>query len=106
VNSFLEDAVGIFEIATRAAGEGQPAETALLVDSSGGLRVVDASGWQADALRQQYGAQAVFQISRFGGAVRVAGRWGGQRCDLGAAPAAITSATLAGIRPDLAQFCR
>ncbi len=106
VNRFLEDAVGIFEIASSAAGEGQPAETAVLVESSGGLRVVDASGWQADALRQQYGAQAVFQISRFAGAVRVAGRSGEQRCDLETAPAATTIAALAEIRPDLAQFCR
>ena len=106
MNRFLEDAVGLFEIAARAASDGDSAETAVLVDSSGGLRVVDASGWQADALLQQHGAQAVFHISRAAGAVRVAGVRGAERCVLEASPAAAASVMLAGIRPDFAQFCR
>ncbi|MGD0497190.1 MAG: hypothetical protein ABSC23_02025 [Bryobacteraceae bacterium] len=106
MSRFLEDAVGIFDAATRAAGEDAPSDMAIMVDSSGGIRVVDAAGWHPETLRQHYGAPTVFQITRLAGAVRVTGRSGAQRCVLETTPAGVSLRPSAGAGVDLLRYGR
>ena len=101
MSRFLQDAVGIFDAAIRAAGEDALPDMAILIDSLGGIRVMDAAGWHPESLRQHYGARSVFQITRMAGAVRVTGRSGAQRCLLETTPASAGSRPRAGVGMDL-----
>ena len=101
MSRFLQDAVGIFDAAVRAAGEDALPDVAILMDSLGGIHVMDAAGWHPESLRQHYGARTVFQITRMAGAVRVTGRSGAQRCVLETSPASVGSLPCAGIGMNL-----
>lgn len=70
MNRFWEDAAGILETAT-AAGTESRADIGIIIDRANGLRIVDASGWNADALRREYSAASVFTVKRTGSAVTV-----------------------------------
>jgi hypothetical protein len=85
VRRFWEDATGLFETALAATEEGV-GETAILIDRLGGIRIVDASGWRPEALRDHYGAERVYQISRGCGTVRLSGCTQEQSCVLESKP--------------------
>ena len=79
MSRFLDDAVRIFE--TASAGAGSPSsELGILLDGAGGLRIVDAAGWNPEALRLHYGARTLYQVTRRGAGVEVAGNGPGHSC--------------------------
>jgi hypothetical protein len=82
VSRFLEDAVHIFETASNAPRDGSSQDLAILLDSAGALRIVDADGWAPEALEFHYGARTVYQVTRGRDGVRVSGRSQGRRCTL------------------------
>ena len=86
MSAFLQQAEEIFATARTAGAE--DSEMAVLVDHAGGIRLVDAAGWDTEALRIDRGARAVYRISRFRGRVRLEGRTRGQCCFLDSAPQA------------------
>lgn len=81
MSRFLDDATGILETAS-AAAEGAPPDLAILVDRSGGVRVVESAGWRPEALQAHYGSHIVYQVSRSPGKVVVRGRHGSRACTL------------------------
>jgi len=83
VDQFLEDASGLFETAMAAAVEDSSlGEVAILLDSSRAIRIVDATGWQLDALRLDTGASAVYRIAKRASGVSLEGRSGPRSCTL------------------------
>jgi hypothetical protein len=80
VSAFLENAVQIFETAEVSSEGGASADIGLLIDLSGALRIVDATGWRPDALRQHYGAGTVYRVTRRAGKVEVHGHSQGCSC--------------------------
>lgn len=70
MNRFWEDAAGILETATAAGTDSRP-DIGILLDQANGLRIVDASGWNADSLRREYHASTVYTVKRTGGGVTV-----------------------------------
>ena len=77
MSRFWQDAVQVLETAT----EGD-AELGLLVDESGAIRIVDATGWRPEALQAHYGVRTVFQVSHTASTVRVMGRCGDRSCTM------------------------
>jgi len=77
VGAFLRQAEDILEIA--AAGR-DPAQTIILIDRQGGMRILDAAGWSLPALAAEFGAAAVYRVERRAGSVQVEGWDGAQRC--------------------------
>lgn len=71
VRTLLEDAASIFDTARSASLDGQSQDLAILVNRYGHLRIVEAAGWNPDALRTHYGAQAVYQVTHTARTVRV-----------------------------------
>jgi hypothetical protein len=63
VERFWEDAAGILETAS-AVRENDRSEIAILIDAQQQLRIVDAAGWQIDALRREYQAKAAYTVKR------------------------------------------
>ena len=83
VDLFWEDAERIFQTArTAATTDSDPAEFAILVNSDGAIRVVDAVGWQLDSLRAEYGATTAYRVARSGARVCVEGLSGRRSCSL------------------------
>ena len=82
MSRFFEDAGQILQTAAAASTEDSPSNMAILIDPSGALRIVDASGWRPDTLQAHYGAQTVFQVTRLAGSVKVSGRSGSESCTL------------------------
>jgi hypothetical protein len=73
--------MGIFEVASADAGMEETArDTAILVDCTGVLRIIDSQGWSMEGLQSHYGARTVYQVRRDAGRVRVEGRSGSQTC--------------------------
>jgi hypothetical protein len=86
VSDFLRRAGEILDIAA-SAGSDAP-NTAIVIDRQGGMRMVDPAGWTLAALSAEFGASSVFKVERQGGAVRVEGLSGSERCLLQRASAA------------------
>jgi len=64
-----------------ACVSGNRDETAAIVlDRSGGFRMLDAAGWTLPALKDEFGARAVFKVEKHGTRVRVEGWDGADRC--------------------------
>ncbi len=96
VKAFLGRAEEILDIAM--AGDNDAGDLAILIDSRGGMRMLDPSGWALPALCTEFGASAVYSVARRGSTVRVEGWGGGERCllqrNLRPNPAVLTSAAL------------
>ena len=82
MSRFWNDAVEVFETASSAAEAGSRSEVAVLVDRSGGLRIVMAEGWSPEGLQSHYGARTVYRVSHNSGSVCVEGRGQGMSCTL------------------------
>jgi hypothetical protein len=79
VNAFLQQAEDILDVAAVANDPGAH-DVAILLDRQGGMRMLDPAGWSLPAMSAEFGAIAVYKVERRGGAVRVEGWGGGQRC--------------------------
>jgi hypothetical protein len=62
--------MSILETAS-AAREAGPSEIAILIDDRNGMRIVDAAGWQLDALQREYSAKTAYTVKRTSGSVVV-----------------------------------
>jgi hypothetical protein len=87
MDAFLRNAGQILETAAEAqAGEGllnPPSEYLIAVLRTGSLRMVaDAAGWALPALAAEYGASAVYRVSRRPRLVRVEAWSAGRTCVL------------------------
>jgi hypothetical protein len=80
VSRFLDDAVRIFETAEAAPAGDACGELNILIDGEGGLRIVQAAGWNPDALRQHYGARTSYRVTRTRDGIRLEGRGPGGTC--------------------------
>lgn len=76
-----EDAASILETAS-AAGQGDSSDIAILIDYQNGLRIVNADGWQLDALRREYHAAAAYSVKRTAQSVTVEAQDGQSQCTL------------------------
>lgn len=76
-----QDAASILETAS-ASGAGESSDFAILIDHQNGLRMVNAAGWQLDALCREYQASAAFAVKRTACAVVVEAQDGENRCVL------------------------
>ncbi len=62
-----------------AAG-GDSAGAAIVLGRDGGFRMLDATGWSLPALREEFGARAVFKVERRGSRVRIEACDSDSRC--------------------------
>jgi hypothetical protein len=81
VNRFWEDAASIFETAS-AVREGGESEIAILIDDRKSLRIVDAAGWELDALRREYQVSTAYTVKRSASSVIVQAGNGSESCTL------------------------
>jgi hypothetical protein len=81
VGRIWEDAASILETAS-AAGQDESSDIAILIDSQNALRIVDAGGWQLDALRREYQAAAAYSVKRTAQSVVVEAQDGQSQCTL------------------------
>jgi hypothetical protein len=81
MSRFWQDAVQILETASHAPHDAFSADMAVIVDSSGGLRIVSSAGWSIEGLRSEYGG-AVYQVRRSDRDVYVKGSAPGMHCVL------------------------
>ncbi len=79
---FWNDALAILDTASRAPEGGEANGLAVVVERSGGLRLVMAEGWSAEGLQSHFGASAVYQVTHSQRAVCVEGRGPGVSCTL------------------------
>ena len=79
-----QDAASIFETASvPSSAQSEPSDFAILIDRQNGLRMLmDAAGWQVDALRSEYGATAAYTVKRTSQALTVEGQDSQSRCVL------------------------
>lgn len=78
MRAFLQQAEDILDVAV--SGDSGLQDVVILMDRQGGMRMLDPSGWSLQALTAEFGASAVYRVERRGGAVRVEGWNGQQRC--------------------------
>jgi hypothetical protein len=100
VNRIWEDAVGILETASGQWDNSQP-DLAILIDERNGLRMIDGSGWQLEALRTEYRAATAFLVKRTPSTVSVQAQSGSDSCRL---QRSTTAATLAGLTGGIAHY--
>jgi hypothetical protein len=81
VTSLLRQAEEFLEIAVAGRQVG-PAELFLLVDRSGGVRMIDQTGWSVQALQAEFGAASIFLVKRRGSKVTVEAWAGAESCML------------------------
>ena len=81
VNTFLENAQRIFDVARTDSGAGST-DFALLVRPDGSLHMVMESPMSLDAVAIDAGARAAYRVTRSREGVRVTGRDGEQKCVL------------------------
>ena len=81
VERFWEDAAGILETAS-AAREADPSEIAILIDRQNHLRIVDASGWEVNALRREYQAARAYTVKRNSSTIVVEAQNESEHCTL------------------------
>ena len=79
MSAFLQQAEDILDVAIAGNRYGA-GDVAILIGRQGGMRMLDPAGWSLPALSAEFGASAVYKVERRGGAVRVEGWSGGQRC--------------------------
>jgi hypothetical protein len=95
VNRIWEDAAGILETAS-AQCDNLQADLAILIDDRNGLRMIDGSGWQLEALRTEYRATTAFLVKRTPSSVSVQAQSGSDSCRLQRSTVATTLAGLTG----------
>jgi hypothetical protein len=81
VGRIWEDAASILETAS-AAGQNEPSDIAILIDRQNGMRIVNADGWQLDALCREYQAAAAYTVKRTSRSVVVEAQDGQTQCVL------------------------
>ncbi|HLH19445.1 MAG TPA: hypothetical protein VKX45_19640 [Bryobacteraceae bacterium] len=79
---FWNDALAILDTASRAPEAGAANGLAVVVERSGGLRIVMGEGWSAEGLQAHFGASAVYQVTHSPRSVCVEGRGPGESCTL------------------------
>jgi hypothetical protein len=79
MDSFLENAQRIFEVAASASRDSSD-DFALLIQPDGGLHFVMESPFSLEAAAVYTGATTAYRITRSGGGVRVEGRSAGRGC--------------------------
>jgi hypothetical protein len=77
VSRFLDHAVRIIEIAEQV-GQQSAGDLTVLVDSSGGMRIVQESNLSLAALRDMHGASMAYRVSRGAEGVQITGIEGGR----------------------------
>lgn len=82
MSRFWNTAVEVFENATSAQASGSPADVAVVIDRSGGLRLVMSEGWSPEGLQSHYGAAAVYHVTHTPEGVCVDGRGPAMSCTL------------------------
>jgi hypothetical protein len=81
MDAFLRDAEQILE--TAVASESGPAEHLIAILRTGSIRMLsDGSGWSLPALAAEYGAKAVYRVTRRGRTARVEAWSLGRTCVL------------------------
>ena len=81
MDAFLRDAEQILE--TAIAAESGPAEHLIAVLRAGSIRILsEATGWSLPALATEYGASAVYRVTRRGRIARVEAWSLGRSCVL------------------------
>ncbi len=80
-DSFLENAVSIFDAAQLAANDGGAEDTSILVGHDGSIRVVSGSTWPLASLEAHHGARMAFRVRPTASrGVRLEGRAGSRTC--------------------------
>lgn len=79
MNSLLENAQRIFEVAKSAGSEGTQ-DFALLIKPDGGLHFVMECPFSIEGAAIHAGALSAYRITRDGGRVRVQGQRAGEEC--------------------------
>ena len=82
MDTFLENAQRIFDIATARRGNGENADFVLLIRPDGGLHFVMESAFSMDAAAIHAGARIAYRVTRSGDGVRVEGRGENRDCVL------------------------
>ena len=77
MDGLLQAAEELLEVASQVD---EDCETAIVIDRSGGVRILSGDGWALPALAAEAGAAAVFRLRRRVGVVRVEGWQGSKRC--------------------------
>jgi hypothetical protein len=97
VSRFAQDAQSLLEAAGAAAANGESrSEMTILIGRDGGIHMVADSDWPLESLAREHGARSAYRVSGSGGAVRVEGREGGERCLLESDSPARTARLLLG----------
>jgi hypothetical protein len=97
VSRFAENAQSLLDAAAAATSHGETcSEMTILIGQEGGIHMLADSDWPLDSLALHHGARSAYRVSGNGGAVRVEGREGGQRCLLESASPARTARLLLG----------
>jgi hypothetical protein len=81
VGQIWEDAASILETAS-AANQSESSDIAILIDRQNGMRIVNAGGWQLDALCREYQATSAYTVKRTSQSVVVEAQDGQNRCVL------------------------
>jgi hypothetical protein len=77
VSQFLDHAVRIIEIAERV-GEQSTGDLTVLIDPSGGMRIVQDSDVSLATLREMHGASMAYRVTRGAEGVQITGIEGGR----------------------------
>jgi hypothetical protein len=77
VSAFLQQAEEVLDTAFHGDGD---QDVVIVIDRRGGMRMMDPTGWTLPAISAEYGATAVYRVERSGGATRVEGLCGSERC--------------------------
>lgn len=85
MRALLRQVEDLFDVAS--AGTGSTA-AAIVLGNDGGFRLIDPAGWSLPALRDEFGATAVFKVERRGERVRIEACDRSERCLMEGAAAA------------------
>ena len=77
VSAFLRQAEEVLDTAFEGDGD---QDVVIVIDRRGSMRMIDPTGWTLPAISAEYGAAAVYRVERGGGATRVEGLCGSERC--------------------------
>ena len=81
VGRFEETAARIFEAAEAASqADSNPTEMTILVNATGGIRLVADSDWPLDSLAAYHGAQMAYRVKQQRNVIRMEGREGNRKC--------------------------
>jgi hypothetical protein len=78
VRRLINHAEDLLEIAF--VSENRDETAAIVLERAGGFRMLDAAGWSLPALKDEFGATAVFKVEKRGPRVRVEAWDGRERC--------------------------